>query len=142
MARWMMVLLAGLSLSLAACDDDEETGDSHESDTDTDVDTDADADACPTNSGWPCTCDIMGYPCDDKSDCIALKGFGDGTKGYCAPDCIKGGSCPKTAFDGVGQCVVESGKGDYWCALICLANDDCPPDQACDTEHGGICYPM
>ncbi|MBN1336766.1 MAG: hypothetical protein JXB39_12480 [Deltaproteobacteria bacterium] len=143
MPRWTMILLAGLSLSLVACDTDEETGDSEESDTDTDVDTDADVDTCETNSAWPCTCDIPGYPCDDGADCITLKGLGDGTQGYCAAQCMgKGASCPDTPYGGLGQCLVGDGTNN-WCVLICSGADDCPPDQACDTSLGtGLCYPV
>ncbi len=143
MHRWMTILLAGLSLSLVACDTDDETGDS-EADADTDVDTDADADSCETNSAWPCTCNIPGYPCDDGSDCITLQGIGDPSTGYCAAQCLgSGSSCPDTAYGGLGQCMVESKEGDYWCLLVCGASDDCPPDQTCDTSLGtGVCYPV
>jgi len=145
MARWMMVLVAGLSLSVAACDS-KDTGDSEEADTDTDADADTDSDTdtdCALNSAWPCSCDVPGSTCNDGSDCILIKGIGTKAMGYCAASCMgKGASCPDTDFTGDGQCLVSDGTNS-WCVLMCTTADDCPSDQDCDTSLGtGLCYPV
>ena len=118
-----------------------------DADTDTDADADSDADTdttgdCALNSGWPCSCSGV-HSCDDGSDCIGVHGLGDGTSGYCAPNCTHGDhhSCPSTAYTGTPYCALSDGT-NYWCVLICHGDTDCPSDQTCQAVSGGsLCYP-
>jgi hypothetical protein len=41
------------------------------------------------------------------------------------------GTCPATAYDAEGQCLLSDGYDDFWCILVCDATSDCPPEQQC-----------
>jgi hypothetical protein len=157
MKNLLLVIFAGsmLSIGITGCfgDDKDDTAPEGDTDTDTDADgdTDADADAdtdadtdvgdCTMNSGWPCSCQTT--TCDDGSDCIGVQGLGDGTTGYCAPNCTSGdhGSCPDTDYAAAPYCALSDGTS-YWCVLVCTGNGDCPADQTCQDAGGTtVCYP-
>jgi len=134
----------------ADTDADSDTDSDSDADGDSDSDSDSDSDAdtgpptCPLNSGWPCTCDLMGMGnCDDGSDCIGIQGLSEGDIGYCAEQCDgEGADCPPEIWDADGECVLSDGGSNFWCVLLCSTPADCPPDQGCHFDFGpGICHP-
>jgi hypothetical protein len=159
MKNMLLAVLLGstITVGLIGCfGDKDDTGpDTTEGDTDTDTDADSDTDAdadsdsdadtdvgdCTMNSGWPCSCQTT--TCDDGSDCIGVHGLGDGSTGYCAPNCTSGdhSSCPDTSYGASPTCALSDGT-NYWCVLVCSGNGDCPADQTCQDAGGAsVCYP-
>jgi len=93
---------------------------------------------CPINSGWPCACDEdSAVGCDDGADCIGFGGF-ESCGYYCAARCsVHDGDCPATEYDADHLCALSDGLGTYWCVLVCVEDEQCPPEQECiDTGRG------
>jgi hypothetical protein len=157
MKNMLLAILLGstLTIGLVGCfGDDKDDTNAPEGDTDADADADSDTDAdsdsdadtdvgdCTMNSGWPCSCQTD--VCDDGSQCIGVHGMGDGSTGYCAPNCTKGdhSSCPSTGYAAEPYCALSDGAGSMWCVLVCTGASDCPADQDCQSAgHFSVCHP-
>ena len=115
----------------ADSDGDSDADSDGDSDGDSDADTDSDSD-CPTNSGWPCACDIEPMDqCDDGADCVIFQGM-EAYGGYCAAQCEgEWDDCPAHPYAAEGMCALTDMGDNFWCILICTSSAQCPPDQEC-----------
>ena len=134
--------------------------DAIEEDTETNYDTGTETGTeeipnCPTNSGWPCRCNIMPLACDDGYFCLSLQDAGHGICSYNSPSRTSIGPniiCAETGF--LGEPIGIWDKDfevdpsiAFYCALGCASDDDCPNDQSCISTSGyttietpDICY--
>ena len=129
-----------------AADADADMDSDADGDTDADADTDGDTGAptCPVGSGWPCPCFNAGDLCDDGSICAGVQDITDGASGFCSLPCdTPEGDCPATIWAAEPLCMLQGGDADqFWCALICDDDTECPPGTSCSITYDvGICHP-
>jgi hypothetical protein len=130
----------------ADADSDSDSDSDGDADGDTDADTDGDTGAptCPVGSGWPCPCFNAGEECDDGSLCAGVHDITDGDSGFCTLPCdTPEGECPDTLWAADSLCMLQGGDADqFWCALICDDDGECPPGTSCAFFYDvGICHP-
>ena len=140
-----ILIALGFCCALVGCDQPPENyamPDGGIGSTDEDSDDPVGPEECPRNSGYPCTCDVIGEECDDQSKCLWV--VGDGALGICSAICFEPHTdCVKTGFGGQSSCVLEGGGASFRCALLCEEDGDCPPDQGCEETGWGdtLCHP-